>query len=304
MANEVTPTSAADLRVSQVLNALVFDLLHDPTDLRRTCVRVPSAYSGSLTQKIGQIQRSYGMAAPGELTAPSNTALVDSSFTVTPARRALKFTGSDLFQLSSAEGGIDLEALAMIVAQQAGITFTDMLCALATSLSNSVGGGAGSDFTVANFFDAQFTLNSNNVPGPYYLVLKNNSFNEFQTSLRAEDGTQLSNDPAARELLALMGPGFKGTFNGVNIIQSDSVTVNTGVNENMMFGEGCFAYDEAAVGRITPYVDRRIAVQDSSIFVTAAWDPDTATLGVVGNYYPGVSEAEDARGVLINTDDA
>ena len=84
MANEHTYSDAADLRVAQILNREVLTLLADMTDLRSVCRFVPHPLSGSQVIKTPQVQLAYTMAAPGEDTAPSNSAFVDSSFTLTP----------------------------------------------------------------------------------------------------------------------------------------------------------------------------------------------------------------------------
>ena len=302
MANEHTYSDAADLRVAQILNREVLTLLADMTDLRSVCRFVPHPLSGSQVIKTTQVQLAYTMAAPGEDTAPSNSAFVDSSFTLTPVRRSLKFVETDLVQITRPDGGLDVDAMARIAAGAYPLDFADALTALFTSLSTSVGGGAGVDFSVDNAFDAQFALNLANVPGPFTAVLKHNSFNEFQTSLRGESGA-LQFVGATAEMLSAKGPGYKGSWNGIDFYSTESVVENANVNENAMFGAGCFGYTEADVSKLTSQIDRRVAVQGSPLFVTTVWDDLKASWRIVANAYYAVGIAENARGVLINSDD-
>ena len=68
--------------------------------------------------------------------------------------------------------------------QSIGLTLTDMVCALFPSLANDVGPGSGNPLLVDSLYSAQFQLNSQSVPGPYYTVLYPQQFNHFQASLR------------------------------------------------------------------------------------------------------------------------
>lgn len=301
MADEITYSAAGDYRVAALLNREIHTLLYDPTDLRATCRFYPFDAAGSAALKIGKIDVDYAMAAPGDATTVANTAFGDANYSLTVARYALRFEMSDLANMTSpGAGNVDYMRVAQIVADSARLTFTDLLCALFPSLSTNTAGTSGAQFTMDDFFDALFALNTSLVPGPYYAVLHPIQFNHLLNSLRGEAGP-VQYIPAAQDLLALRGPGFKGSFLGVELWQSDSVTEAGGDKRGAMYGQGAFAYTEGPVGKVTPMVDRRIAVADSSVFVTAAWDDLLATVRLVGNYYPAVAEAEDARGCKIVT---
>jgi len=304
MADEITYAGAGDMRVAALLNREVQELLYDPTDLRSTCKFVNFDAMGSTVLKTPQIDVDYAMAAPGETTAVANTAFVDASFSLTFARYALMFSPTDIYALTNpGPGSLDIPRIAQIIANTTGLTFTDLLCALFGALSQSVGGGAGIDLNVDYIYDAIYQLQATNNVGPYTCVLAANSWNEFQNSMRGETGANQFL-PATAEMLAAKGPGFKGTWQGVEFYQSDSVVDAGATMDNAMYSMGAFAYTEVNPSKITPNIDRRIALQDSRCFVTLAWDDTQAEWRIVGNYYPAVSEAEDLRGVLISSDDA
>lgn len=298
MADEITYSAAGDYRLSALLNREIHTLLYDPTDLRGTCDYRPFDMAGSAALKTGKIDVDYAMAAPGDLTTVDNTAFTDGSFTLTVARYAIRFEMSDLANMTT-NGNFGVADLAQVVANTARLTFTDMLTALYPSLATTVG-TTGTQFTMDDFFDAAYNMSLNAVPGPYYAVLHPVQFSHFLASLRGEAGP-IQWLPASNELLAMRGPGFKGSFLGTEFWVADSVSESGGDKRGALYGKGCFGYTEGPVAKVTPMVDRRIAVADSAVFVTAAWDDLLASVRVVGNYYPAVVEQEDLRGVKIVT---
>ncbi|MHC5021492.1 MAG: hypothetical protein ACYTGX_15585 [Planctomycetota bacterium] len=308
MANEITYSNIADQRTTNLLHTMLWDLGHDPTDLRQITEKVVRELDGSSAIKVPQLGRAYAMAAPGEQTGGSNTALTDASFTLTAARRVLKFNPSDVAQITSPAGNLLIDKLVELVLGSVGQTFTDMHTALYGSLSNSVGGGAAVDFSVDDFFDAIYQLHVSNArpyaDGAFKAVLKHNSFNEFLNSLRSETGPIARREDVAN-IMGAGAPGFKGRFAGVDTFSSDSVAVATNANQNAMFGRYCFAYAEAPVAKVVSRIDRAVAaVEGGVVYVTVEYDGDVGDWDVIGNYWPSVAEAEDDEGVLISSDDA
>lgn len=306
MANEITYSSVADLRVTSLLHRQLHELVYDPTDLRQICTKIPFAADGSIAIKVPQIGSAYALAAPGEQTAPSNTAHVDASFTLTPARYALKFNPSDIAQISSPSGALLVDLLCAKGAGAIGQTATDLICALAGGFSNSVGSGATNDLTVANIMSAIYQLRSSNVPlfgdGAFKAVLAHHSFNEFQTSMRSETGVF---EYVSAPIMGASGPGYQGRWNGVDFWSVDSMSDSAGATQNMMVGPGAIAWTAAPVTKVLPGVDAGVkSVDGGEAFIATRYDVDTSDWKVVVNWFPAFAEAEDARGVLISSDDA
>jgi len=158
---------------------------------------------------------------------------------------------------------------------------------------------------VDDIYSAQFQLNSQSVPGEFACVLHPVQINDFQTSLRSETGAQQF-VPATADMLALRGPGFKGSWNGINFFQSDSVTlVNSSADRSgAMFGMGCFAYTlrswrRLLQGQLAP---AEILADFGIGFVERDRDATNAMTTAILNMYPSVVEAEDLRGVEIISD--
>lgn len=307
MANEITLSDIGDSRATNLLHRMVWDLNHDPTDLRQITERVQLTTDGAMGTKVPQLGRAYALAAPGEQTAPSNSAFVDASFTLTPARYALRFNPTDVAQISSPSGNILLERLVEVATGAIGQTFTDLHVALYPNLSNSVGGGAAVDFRMDDHFSALYQLHTSNArffgDGGFKEVLKHHSYNELVNSLRSELGPiQFRQDVAG--LMGAGQPGFRGRFGGVDIYSLDSVTESGGVTRNAMFGRYCFAFGEADVAKVLPYIDKGVrAVEGGKAYITIAYDDTVGDWDVICNYWPALAEAEDDEGVLISTDD-
>lgn len=308
MANEITYSAVGDVRVSAILHRMFWELNHDPTDLRQITERVPLTTDGAMATKVPQLGRAYTLSAPGEQTAPSNTAWVDGTFSLTPARYALKFNPTDVAQISSPSGGLLMDQLVANATGAIAQTFTDLHVALYASLStNAVGGGAGVDFRVDDHFSALYALHASNArlygDGGFKEVLKHHSYNELVNSLRSEIGPiQFRTD--VQGLMGAGMPGFRGRFGGVDIYSIDSVAETGGVTKNAMFGRYAFAFGEAPVAKILPNIDRGVrSVEGGVAYITTAYNDLTGDWNVVCNYWPAVAEAEDDEGCLIESDD-
>lgn len=303
MANEITYSDFADQRVAALINRALLDLNFDPTGLRSRLAFFPHSLNGSIAMKIPLIQRGYAMAAPGEDTAPSNTAFTDDAVTLTPARRALQFYETDIAILTTPDGGLDPMGIAQIVSANVERDYTYLACTAGAGATNTVGGGGGADMTVDDLYDAIFQLNLNNAIGQPTAVLRHNSFNEFVSSLRGETGA-LQYVPAVAAMFNAGGPGYKGSLLGVDIISTEQVIEDTNVNQNFLFVPGALVYTYAAVGKVLPFVTPSMGVSsDAMSFVTMEWGAGKSSLTIIGNHYPAVSLADQNKIVGILTDD-
>jgi hypothetical protein len=277
-------------------------LLYDPTDLRSTLVNRPWDARGSSTLKIGQVDVDVAMAAPGENTQTTNTALEDGSFTLAIAHYALQMEITYLSQITKPDGGLDVEKLAQIIVGSSTLTLTDIVAALFPSVSASVGTTT-VDLDVDDIYDAMFTLHSALVPGPYDCVLYPQQINDFKNSLRGETGAIQWQQPTA-DMLSLKGPGFQGSWNGIQFWSCDSVnTANVGADSaGCMYGRGAFEYTEGDVSALIPYIPKVAAVENGKIFCQVDQVSDYGKMRLTGHYFPAAAIAENARACKIVTD--
>ena len=288
----------------EALSDTILQQLHDPTDLTRLCVRVPWQSLGSGTLDVTQDAKPGAYTArTSEISGASiaNSEWDSSRFSLTPAGYSKRYQVTDLIPIAG--GYTTLGALAAKLVAGVGITMTDLLCALFPSVASSVTPGTGVALDVSTMYDAQFALNTQSVPGPWAAVLSQKQVNNFQASLRSEAGAAQF-IPATADLLRLRGPGVKGTWNGIEITQSDSVEASGGNAQGCMFGFGAFAYTfgnaAAAASQVPPgllYMANEIMMieinRDQTNFMTA----------LIASIFPSVVEAEDLRAVQILSDE-
>lgn len=302
----------ASLRITETANARLWVLLVDTTDLFHCCTNLgDQAGRGSSTDKVSQIDLDDPMTAPAEAAAVAVTDPAVASVTIAIARQALRRQETDLHALTGAPGMYrlnDPELLSLDARNSIVIRRSALITALFAGLATEVG-ATGVDLSVTNIYQAMFQLQLNRnpqEPGGPCCVLHPQQFNDFQESLRGEAGA-VQFQAATDRMLYFGAPGFYGEWHGLSFWTSDQVpTVNAGADRGgAMFTHGCFGYKEASAAQFL----RRDAgsaflpvPEFSPAFIELVRTPASALFDAVFNYYAGVVEIEDLRGVEIITD--
>lgn len=306
MADEVTTTLLGTNGglVAEVLSDLVFQQLYDPSDLRALSIAVPWTPRGSKTLHITKDAVPGAFATTGTEIASSfvNSGYTTSKFTLSPTRRGRQYQLTDL--LPVAGGPVQVERVALKLSQGVSLTFTDSLTTLFTSLSGSVTSGSGVALDVDTLYAAQFALNLSNAPGPYAAVLYNKQMNDFRESLRNEPGAQAFQDATAA-MLETKGPGFQGTWNGIEFYQSDSVPTTGGGADSAgaMFAQGCWAHTMPDPRIMQGHIPASNVIFANDMYLLElVRDATNGMSTILGQFYLAVAEAEDARGVQIISD--
>ena len=301
MAHEVVTSDLATNGglVAESLAALVHEQIYDPTDLRAVCTRVPWTAGGSTTMAVTSLPAPAAYATAAETVAIANSTYTTSEYTLSCARYGRAYEVTDLVSVSGSP--VDLQVLAGNLANGMSITISALIAALFPSVSSSVG-SSGVDLSVDDMYDAQFTLNSASALGPYTAVLHPVQMNDFRASLRGETGAQQFN-PATVEQLASKGPGFQGSWNGINFWQSNQVTESGGNKLGCMFADGAFAYSEAPVSLLQGHIPAdRVLMNAGELLIELTRDASVAETQAMAHYYPSVALCEQARAVEIITD--
>ena len=304
MANEVTFSSLSSNggRISAVLSALVAEQLYDPTDLRATMTRYDWNAWGSSAMDITQnaVPGAFAAASSETSSGVTNSAFTTSKFTLTVARYLRIYQVTDLFGVSG--GPIDVNTVVQNLVDGVALTMTDLVTALYSSIVTNVE-ETGVDLTVAKIYEAMFSLNNNNAT-PSTCVLHPVQMSDFIDSLRAETGS-MQYQASTAEMLRVKGPGYQGTWNGIDFYQSDSVTtVNGGLDRcGAMTADGCFAYTLAPIAALQGQIPAdNILIDTGDLLVEASRDSANGLTSAVANLYPAVVEAEDLRGCGIVSD--
>ena len=307
MANEITFANlSGDLRISAVLHQEMQLLLAD----RFSLMGHPAVmYMGDLAGRgstaldvplVGLDGYDRMSAVGAETAAVSNTALTDSSQTITIARQALRRTITDLANLTDSVG-LNVQTLAEDMVGAARMRWQELLCNLMDDFSNTTG-TSGVNLSVDDFLDAVFTLEQNSVPTPYLSILHPVQLTDLQSSLRGETGP-LQFVSATQEMISAKGQGFAGSFAGVDIYASSLIpTANSGSDRaGGMFGRGAVGYADGSMSEIIGAGGIQLPA-GTKIVVEMERDSSFGYSHITGNYYVGMAELQDTMGVSIITD--
>jgi len=302
MANEVIYDST-NLRSTEILNSMVWDLLYDGTDLRSICIKVADlGGSGSSTSKTAQVNLGTPMSAanPNEVTPTGNTPLPVSNLSLSVAGQIIAYELSDLMQITQGAGNVGMDTLARAVAAAYIVRFTELACTAGSGFSNVVG-SSGIDLTIDDVYAAAFQLEQTANNPPFSVVLFPTQWTDLQESLRSEGGA-VQFMPATAEALKIHGQGYKGQFLGMDFYTSDMVpTANGGADSaGFAMSGGGVAYVEASARGIMPGATMTPAA--SPIFAEFDRVSDPGLSRIVAHAYLGVGIAEDNKGVAIITD--
>lgn len=305
MANEIYYSGLGDLTLSAVLHQELQLLLADRSSIwGHPALVYLGDLAGSSSTAIKSPQAGLDgydeMAAVAENASTSNTALTDGSATATIARQGLQYQMSDLAALTSSVG-LDPIRLAQSMVGSAAMRFTSMVTALSSGFSQSVG-STGVDMSVDDWFDADITLSLVSNAAQRLAILHPRQVADFRTSLRAEAGS-VQFMSATADMLQAKGPGYIGSFLGVDILQSSKVpSVNGGADRGgMMFCRGAIVWADGSVRQVQG-AGGLVMPAGTKIMVEFERDAAGALTKVVGNYFVGVAEGQDLMGCAIVTD--
>lgn len=290
-----------DLRLASALAANLRVLLADQASLRTTgAIAFLGSVNGALTDTLAE--RFAGLdgydaftAASSEASDESTTALTDASASIAIARQVIRRDISDLAVLTG-NGGVSPQRLAASMVGEYEQCFNQLVANAIDDFGTDVG-TSGVDMSVSDFFDAIFTLEIANVPGPYYCILHPRMLADLQESLRSEGGA-LQYMAATADMLAIKGQGYAGSLLGVDLHKVSKVNSAGGNRHGAMFGAGALGY---RIGTVEDVIGSTVIRADEFV-VEFERDASKSTTEIVGTAYVGVGILEDARGVGIVTD--
>ena len=304
MANIDFAALSGNARVSAVLHKMIEMKLADRAELYKAPQflnfgSLNGSGSSALQVPVVGLAGTDLMAAVGDGSSVSNTSITSSAATITIARQALRYDITDLASLTDplASGmGVGVEGLANSMALAFGMRLTQMIAALSSGLSQSVG-TTGVALTVSTFFDAIYKLQLQSNDGTFAAVLAPQQINHLINSLRSETGPG-QYVAATQDQIAAKGQGFRGNLFGVDLYVSSTVpTANAGADRlGMMVSTGCIGY---ATGTPAPIQGAGgiIVPAGSQVVVELERDAASGLTKIVGNAFAGVAEIQDLKGV-------
>lgn len=211
-------------------------------------------------------------------TSPATLLAAEVKVYMELSDKAIKFAQADMNDL----------------AREAGVACAQKFDIDALALLDSLNGGtqvgtSGGDLTIANLITAMYTLEAQNIPGPYVFALHPAQMLDVRNALNTAGAVAWTN---ARDLAIFSGQppsvnGFKGEILGASVFQ----TTNTeSVNGNADWAGGCFSPQFALAagfaGDVTTKVGYNVAKGVTEIGVSLWYD---------------VKEYQDLAGVSIET---
>lgn len=277
-----------DVSYSAIITDMVLDALMAAVVTPQLLQYHELAGQASKAVKIPKAAK-FTAAAVSEGTEATNTALTDTSVTLTASEIAIQATVTDVLEVSDipAAHGARLRQLGRAMADKLDVDIT----ALFAGFSNAVGATT-VDLSIANILDAIFTLENADAAslGPIVGVLHPRQAADIRNAVDADSGQAYSGVAGARgaQLGPAPGPGFFGAWFGIPFYMSTNVpTANAGADR----AGGIFIADYA-LGLVNKWAARVESMR---------WPPIRGVVMTASAMY-GVGEIEDSAGVEVTTD--
>lgn len=248
--------------------------------------------SGTAQYTVWGLDGYDAMSSVSEGSDVSETALTNALKTATWARKGLRRDLSDDVRSVDPSGQLNPFRLAQDGFGSAMVTLTSLIGALSSGFSTQKG-STGVAFTHDLWLDSTGALVAAEVPGPYLAVMDPFHFASWKTDLESRGGlTQWR--PAAADMQVLRGPGFQGTYDGVDVVTTNRVATSGSDKISMIFGRGGIGYVEQEVEYGE---DAIIIAQLGPIAIELVRNGKGGNSSIITHYRVGAAEIEDARGV-------
>jgi hypothetical protein len=306
MANIDFAALSGNARVSAILHKMIEMKLADRAELYKAPQftnfgTLNGSGSSALQVPVVGLAGTDLMAAVGDGSSVSNTSITSSAATITIARQALRYDITDLASLTdplASGAGVGVEGLANSMAIAFGMRLTQMITALSSGLSQSVGSTTVA-LSVSTFFDAIYKLQLQSNDGEFAAILAPQQINHLINSLRSETGPG-QYVAATQDQIAARGQGYRGMLFGVALHTSSTVPfANASADRlGLMVASGCIGY---ATGTPAPVQGAGgiIIPAGSQVVVELERDGAAGITRVIGNAFAGVAEIQDLKGVGI-----
>lgn len=281
--------------VSEILSGLVTEALYDATSLRSIALQVPPGF-GSTTSEVTIDAAPAAFTAPGETTAVTPAAYSTSEFELVLAKYSRAYQITDLVGVAGSP--INMQRIVANLIQGLELTLTEQMAATFSSFTAQEG-TAGTILSVDDVMDASFALNLANNSGPYACVLSPKQMNEFKDGLRGQQNLMAYNMPSQEQLTG-KGPGFQGSWNGIELWQSDAVVTAAAVVSGAMMSQNAIAYQLGNVAQMQGHIPAaNMIVNTPELVVELDRSALSGMSSAVVHAYIATAIANDSRGVEI-----
>lgn len=247
--NSIVYSGIGDLALSEAISGQYLAMLHDDralpnepaltyvgriNDMRSNVIKVPHIGLGGYDI----------MSQTADGATVANTALTDSSSTVTVVRYSKAYSATDLAKMTSG-GLIDPAAFAADAFQ----AFNGRLAQLACDAGDGftlTGGTTTVDLDAADILATLGLAEINNLRGPFMCVLHGQQWSDLSVDLGTAVGGSLQFAPATPELIAYKSTSFKGSWLGVNFYVLNRVNADGADRLGFLAGPGSLLWADGA----------------------------------------------------------
>lgn len=310
MANITNHSLVGDLRLQQMISQEIKLLITDARNLRNTpfldfvgsingmgsdTIRVRKAgldgYDSfqAFTGNSGSFQ---------EDTAVGETSLTDGHADIVVKRQALMYKITDLANMTGMGADVDPFRIAESISKSYELLFAELTASTVAGFTASVSQAAA--LTLEDFIEAFQTLelaaSGKGAPGPYVALLHPEQWQDLQNDIRAEQNNALAFSPASYEAVSAKGPGYKGSYLGVDIYTSSHVTDSAGQHVGALWAPGAIGF---ATGKPAALVGAAESMDMGDVLIEMDRDATRALTSIVGHCYLGMGVVDSDRGVKL-----
>ena len=310
MANITNHSLVGDLRLQQMISQEIKLLITDARNLRNTpfldfvgsingmgsdTIRVRKAgLDGfdnfqAFTGSSGSFQ---------EDSAVGETSLTTEHADIVVKRQALMYKITDLANMTGMGADVDPFRIAESIAKSYELLFADLTAATVAGFTASVSQSAAltvDDF-IAAFQTLELAASGKGAPGPYVALLHPEQWQDLQADIRAEVNNALAFAPASFEAMSAKGPGYKGSYLGVDIYTSSHITQTGGQHVGALWAPGAIGF---ATGKPQSLVGAVESMDMGDVLVEMDRDSTRALTNIVGHCYLGMGVVDADRGVKL-----
>jgi hypothetical protein len=310
MANITNVSLVGDLRLQQMLSQEIKLLITDARNLRNTpFLDFVGSINGMGSDTIRV--RKAGLdgydsfsaftgtgGSSNEDSAVSAHALTDGYADILVKRQALMYNITDLANMTGMGADIDPFRIAESIAKSYELLFAELTGATVAGFTSAV--TQVSALTVDDFIAAFQTLelaaSGAGAPGPYVALLHPEQWQDLQVDIRTESNNALAFAPASFEAMSAKGPGYKGSYLGVDIYTSSHITQSGGSHVGAMWAPGAIGF---ATGKPAALVGAAESMDMGDVLIEMDRDATRALTSVVGHCYVGMGIIDADRGVKL-----
>jgi hypothetical protein len=295
-----------DLRLQQMISQEIKLLITDARNLRNTpFLDFVGSINGMGSDTI-RVRKagldgfdsfsSFTGATEGD--AVSETSLTDGHADIVVKRQALMYKITDLANMTGMGADIDPFRIAESISKSYELLFAELTAATVAGFTASVSQAAA--LTLEDFIEAFQTLelaaSGKGAPGPYVALLHPEQWQDLQNDIRGEQNNALAFSPASYEAVSAKGPGYKGSYLGVDIYTSSHVTDSGGQHVGALWAPGAIGF---ATGKPAALVGAAESMDMGDVLIEMDRDATRALTSIVGHCYLGMGVVDSDRGVKL-----